>query len=234
MIGVVTSPTGAVIRDILHRLEDRCPTLCWSGRCTVQGEGAAAEIAAAVRGLRRDRAGGPVPRPDLIIVARGGGSIEDLWAFNEEVVVRAIAACSIPLISAVGHETDTTLADFAADVRAPTPTAAAEMAVPVLADLRAHARAIGAADGALRPPLSRARARAARRPGPRAADGGLRCSARSASAPTISGRGYGRGLDRRVTLRGACSTGPRARCGYRCSERQLDRAQARLEGGSGG
>jgi len=132
-IGVVTSPTGAVIRDILHRLEDRCPThvLVWPVK--VQGAGSAEEVAAAVRGFD---AMPPETRPDLVIVARGGGSIEDLWAFNEEVVVRAIAACSIPIISAVGHETDTTLADFAADLRAPTPTAAAEMAVPVLADLR--------------------------------------------------------------------------------------------------
>ncbi|WP_026046408.1 exodeoxyribonuclease VII large subunit [Sphingomonas sp. PAMC 26621] len=132
-IGVVTSPTGAVIRDILHRLEDRCPThvLVWPVK--VQGAGAAEEVAAAIRGFD---AMPPETRPDLVIVARGGGSIEDLWAFNEEVVVRALAACTIPTISAVGHETDTTLADFAADRRAPTPTAAAEIAVPVLADLR--------------------------------------------------------------------------------------------------
>ncbi len=132
-IGVVTSPTGAVIRDILHRLEDRCPShvLVWPVK--VQGAGAAEEIAHAIAGFDAMPA---ETRPDLVIVARGGGSIEDLWAFNEEVVVRAITACSIPLISAVGHETDTTLADFAADLRAPTPTAAAEMAVPVLADLR--------------------------------------------------------------------------------------------------
>jgi exodeoxyribonuclease VII large subunit len=136
VIGVVTSPTGAVIRDILHRLEDRCPThvLVWPVK--VQGAGAAEEVAAAVRGFDALPAGGPVPRPDLVIVARGGGSIEDLWAFNEEVVVRAVAGCSIPIISAVGHETDTTLCDHAADLRAPTPTAAAEIAVPVLADLR--------------------------------------------------------------------------------------------------
>lgn len=135
-IGVVTSPTGAVIRDILHRLEDRCPShvLVWPVK--VQGQGAAAEIAAAIRGFDALAEGGAVPRPDLVIVARGGGSIEDLWAFNEEPVVRAVAGCSIPIISAVGHETDTTLCDYAADLRAPTPTAAAEMAVPVLADLR--------------------------------------------------------------------------------------------------
>ncbi|USU07552.1 exodeoxyribonuclease VII large subunit [Sphingomonadaceae bacterium OTU29MARTA1] len=135
-IGVVTSPTGAVIRDILHRLEDRCPThvLVWPVK--VQGHGAAEEVAAAIRGFDAMPADGPTPRPDLVIVARGGGSIEDLWAFNEEAVVRAVAGCSIPIISAVGHETDTTLCDFTADLRAPTPTAAAELAVPVLADLR--------------------------------------------------------------------------------------------------
>jgi exodeoxyribonuclease VII large subunit len=138
VIGVVTSPTGAVIRDILHRLEDRCPTRVLVWPVLVQGEGAAAQVAAAVRGLAELAPGGPIPRPDLIIVARGGGSIEDLWAFNEEAVVRAVAASPIPTISAVGHETDTTLCDFAADVRAPTPTAAAEMAVPVRAELLAQ------------------------------------------------------------------------------------------------
>jgi len=136
-IGVVTSPTGAVIRDILHRLEDRCPTHVTVWPVQVQGQGAAEQVASAIGGFCRmpeDR------RPDLVIVARGGGSIEDLWAFNEEVVVRAVAACTIPIISAVGHETDTTLCDYAADVRAPTPTAAAEMAVPVKAELRAYVR----------------------------------------------------------------------------------------------
>ncbi|RZF59200.1 exodeoxyribonuclease VII large subunit [Sphingomonas populi] len=136
VIGVVTSPTGAVIRDILHRLEDRCPSHVIVWPVKVQGDGSAAEVAAAIRGFDALVPGGAVARPDLIIVARGGGSIEDLWSFNDEIVVRAIAACSIPIISAVGHETDTTLADHAADLRAPTPTAAAEMAVPVLADLR--------------------------------------------------------------------------------------------------
>ncbi len=134
VIGVVTSPTGAVIRDILHRLADRFPTHVLVWPVLVQGEGAAAQIAAAVRGFSTIGGGGPVPRPDLVIVARGGGSIEDLWAFNEEAVVRAIAESTIPVISAVGHETDTTLADFAADMRAPTPTAAAEIAVPVRED----------------------------------------------------------------------------------------------------
>ncbi len=135
VIGVVTSPTGAVIRDILHRLEDRCPTRVIVWPVPVQGEGAAAKVAAAIRGFGELDAGGAVPRPDLLIVARGGGSIEDLWAFNEEEVVRAAAESPIPLISAVGHETDTTLIDHAADKRAPTPTAAAEIAVPVRAEL---------------------------------------------------------------------------------------------------
>ncbi len=140
-IGVVTSPTGAVIRDILHRLADRfpCRVILWP--VAVQGPGAAAQVAAGVAGLN---ALPPADRPDLIIVARGGGSIEDLWAFNEEVVVRAIAASAIPTISAVGHETDTTLADFAADRRAPTPTAAAELAVPVRAELAAQLAELGA------------------------------------------------------------------------------------------
>jgi exodeoxyribonuclease VII large subunit len=135
VIGVVTSPTGAVIRDILHRLEDRFPrhVLLWP--VLVQGEGAAAQVAAAIRGFNALPENGRIPRPDLLIVARGGGSLEDLMPFNEEIVVRAAAESRIPLISAVGHETDTTLIDHAADRRAPTPTAAAEIAVPVRADL---------------------------------------------------------------------------------------------------
>ena len=135
VIGVVTSPSGAVIRDILHRLADRFPRRVLVWPVLVQGEGAAAQVAAAIRGFNTLPAGGKVPRPDLLIVARGGGSLEDLWPFNEEVVVRAAAESEIPLISAVGHETDTTLIDFAADLRAPTPTAAAEVAVPVRRDL---------------------------------------------------------------------------------------------------
>ena len=130
VIGVVTSPTGAVIRDILHRLKDRCPTHVIVWPVAVQGEGAATKIAAAIRAFASLE-----PKPDLLIVARGGGSIEDLWPFNEEEVVRAAAESPIPLISAVGHETDTTLIDHAADLRAPTPTAAAEIAVPVRAEL---------------------------------------------------------------------------------------------------
>jgi exodeoxyribonuclease VII large subunit len=138
VIGVVTSPTGAVIRDILHRLAERCPTHVILWPVPVQGEGAAQKIAAAIRAFPSTE-----PRPDLLIVARGGGSIEDLWAFNEEEVVRAAAESPIPLISAVGHETDTTLIDFASDRRAPTPTAAAEIAVPVRSELLAQLGELG-------------------------------------------------------------------------------------------
>jgi len=135
VIGVVTSPTGSVIRDILHRLAERFPRRVLVWPVAVQGEQAAPQIAAAIEGFNALPREGPVPRPDVLIVARGGGSLEDLWAFNEEVVVRAAAASDIPLISAVGHETDTTLIDFAADRRAPTPSAAAEIAVPVKSEL---------------------------------------------------------------------------------------------------
>jgi len=137
VIGVVTSPTGAVIRDILHRIRDRFPlhVIVWPVR--VQGETAGAEVAAAVEGFNALPWDGPIPRPDLLIVARGGGSLEDLWGFNDEALARGVAASDIPVISAVGHETDWTLIDLAADVRAPTPTGAAEIAVPVKADLEA-------------------------------------------------------------------------------------------------
>src|ERR1700728_1024779 len=143
VIGVVTSPTGAVIRDILPRLADRFPrhVLVWPVK--VQGEGSAAEIAAAIAGFNALPEHGALRRPDLLIVARGGGSLEDLWSFNEEIVVRAAAASLIPLIAAVGHETDVTLIDFAADKRAPTPTAAAEMAVPVRAELVVDVDSLG-------------------------------------------------------------------------------------------
>ncbi|MBC7504190.1 MAG: exodeoxyribonuclease VII large subunit, partial [Sandarakinorhabdus sp.] len=173
VIGVVTSPTGAVIRDILHRLADRFPrhVLVWP--VAVQGEASAAQVAAAVRGFNAIAATGAVARPDLIIVARGGGSIEDLAAFNEEIVVRAVAESRIPVISAVGHETDTTLVDFAADWRAPTPTAAAERAVPVRAELAAAvAMASARLDRAMARLIDQRRERAAatarRLPPPRA------------------------------------------------------------------
>ena len=172
VIGVVTSPTGAVIRDILHRLADRFPrhVLVWP--VAVQGEASAAQVAAAIAGFNAIPDQGPIPRPDLIIVARGGGSIEDLAAFNEEMVVRAAAASRIPLISAVGHETDTTLIDYASDWRAPTPTAAAERAVPVRAELAAtlamlHGRLDTAAVRGLRLRAERGEALARRLPSAR-------------------------------------------------------------------
>jgi exodeoxyribonuclease VII large subunit len=137
VIGVITSPTGAVIRDILHRIRDRwpCHVVVWP--VVVQGDAAASQVRAAIEGFNALGPGGPAPRPDILIVARGGGSVEDLWPFNDEALARAAAASAIPLISAVGHETDTTLIDFVSDRRAPTPTAAAEMATPVLGELKA-------------------------------------------------------------------------------------------------
>src|SRR5690606_26532515 len=173
VIGVVTSPTGAVIRDILHRLADRFPSRVLVWPVLVQGRGAEQQIAQAVQGFGALDPDGAIPRPDLLIVARGGGSIEDLWCFNEEVVVRAVADSAIPVISAVGHETDTTLADHAADRRAPTPTAAAEIAVPVRRELQAMIDELGLRQRkcALRPvDLGRERlqARVARLPRPEA------------------------------------------------------------------
>ncbi|MEM9139075.1 MAG: exodeoxyribonuclease VII large subunit [Pseudomonadota bacterium] len=154
VVGVVTSPSGAVIRDILHRFSDRFPVHVLVWPVAVQGERCAPEVTAAIRGFSDLPEDGAVPRPDVVIVARGGGSVEDLWGFNEEAVVRAAADCTIPLISAVGHETDTTLIDHVADRRAPTPTAAAEMAVPVKGELTAalaelHARRLRALEAGL-------------------------------------------------------------------------------------
>ncbi len=198
VIGVVTSPSGAVIRDILHRLADRFPlhVIVWPTR--VQGEGAAEEIARGITGFNALAPGGAIPRPDVLIVARGGGSVEDLWCFNEEVVVRAAAASDIPLISAVGHETDTTLIDFAADQRAPTPTAAAEMAVPVRADLLAEVEAKSA-----RLKRASARAMSERRAALRAAERGLPRAADLLSIPRqrldMAGDGLRRGLRERIS-----------------------------------
>lgn len=144
VVGVVTSPTGAVIRDIIHRISDRFPlhVLVWPVR--VQGDTTGAEVSNAIAGFNAFDPHGQIPRPDVLIVARGGGSLEDLWGFNDEAVVRAVAASSIPVISAVGHETDWTLIDHAADVRAPTPTGAAELAVPVKAELEATLASLSA------------------------------------------------------------------------------------------
>ncbi|MCE1234807.1 MAG: exodeoxyribonuclease VII large subunit [Hyphomicrobiales bacterium] len=161
VVGVVTSPTGAVIRDILHRISDRFPVrvIVWPVR--VQGETSAREVADAIEGFGALPAdgSGPTPRPDVLIVARGGGSLEDLWSFNEEIVVRAAAASPIPLVSAIGHETDWTLIDLASDLRAPTPTGAAEMVVPVRADLLDQVESLGGRlGGAVRRSLEAKRA----------------------------------------------------------------------------
>ena len=137
VVGVITSPTGAVIRDILHRIRERWPCRVVVWPVVVQGEQASAQVIAAIEGFNRMEGAGAMPRPDILIVARGGGSVEDLWAFNDERLARAAAGSAIPLISAVGHETDTTLIDYVSDRRAPTPTAAAEIATPVLAELKA-------------------------------------------------------------------------------------------------
>jgi len=211
VIGVVTSPTGAVIRDILHRLADRFPRRVLVWPVAVQGEASAAQVAAAIAGFNAMSADGAVPRPDLIIVARGGGSIEDLAAFNEEIVVRAVAASSIPLISAVGHETDTTLIDYASDWRAPTPTAAAERAVPVRAELSAGVAMLGGR-------LETAAVRGVRQRAERSAA----LAARLPSARTLIGLAAQRVDDLAERLPGAL-TGRASRLALR-----LDNAGARL------
>lgn len=223
-IGIVTSPTGAVIRDILHRLADRFPSHVILWPVLVQGDTAAAQVAAAVNGFS---AMAPEQRPDLLIVARGGGSIEDLWAFNEEVVVRAVANSAIPVISAVGHETDTTLCDFAADLRAPTPTAAAEMAVPVRLDLNQRLGQQGLRmDGAIRRLIQRGteRLEAQRRLLPRPAD---------LLAPWQQRADEGaerlrRGLERRVENTRLSFAGTAARLSATLLRRRLALAQDRL------
>ncbi len=228
VIGVVTSPTGAVIRDILHRLADRFPSRVLVWPVLVQGQGAAEQVAAAVRGFGAIRADDTAPRPDLLIVARGGGSIEDLWAFNEEVVVRAIADSPIPTISAVGHETDTTLADFAADRRAPTPTAAAEMAVPVLRDLAATLDELGLRQRkcALRPvELGRERleARVARLPRPEA------LAAQAQQRLDDMGERLRRGLADRAARARECLQADRARLSAPLLRARLEQARQRLD-----
>ena len=200
IIGVVTSPSGAVIRDILHRLRDRFPRKVLIWPVAVQGAACAAEVARAIDGFNRLAPGGALPRPDLIIVARGGGSVEDLWGFNEEIVARAAAASQIPLISAVGHETDTTLIDFVADKRAPTPTAAAELAVPVRLELAAWIEDQGAR-------MSRAAADAVARRRQRLAD-----LARALPRPETLLDGPRQRLDRAAErLPGALTTGVQRR-----------------------
>jgi len=223
-IGVVTSPTGAVIRDILHRLADRFPSHVLVWPVLVQGQGAAEQVANAVRGFS---AMAEAERPDLLIVARGGGSIEDLWSFNEEIVVRAISDSAIPVISAVGHETDTTLADFAADLRAPTPTAAAELAVPVREDLIALLGdfALRKRKCALRPvALGRERlaARGERLPRPEAL-----LSARAQQLDELSER-LRRGLGDRIVIARGQLADDRARLSTGLLRERVGRARDRL------
>jgi len=229
VIGVVTSPTGAVIRDILHRLADRFPSHVIVWPVLVQGQGAAEQVAAAVRGFSQLPAEGPVARPDVVIVARGGGSIEDLWAFNEEIVVRAIAASTIPVISAVGHETDTTLADFAADLRAPTPTAAAEIAVPVREELVAQVIELGLRKRrAVMRPVSlgreRLEARAGRLPRPEA------LLAAAAQRLDEQGERLRRGLGERIGVARQALQKNAGRLSLPLLSARLARAQDRLDG----
>ena len=221
VIGVVTSPTGAVIRDILHRLGDRFPRRVLLWPVAVQGEGAAEQVAAAIEGFNRLVPGGAPPRPDLLIVARGGGSLEDLMAFNEEIVVRAAAASAIPLISAVGHETDTTLIDFASDRRAPTPTAAAEMAVPVRLELAAEldgkalrlTNALARLLGELRAQRTRAAARGL--PDPRHAARGRGAAARRPRRAAGAGAARAGAARRRSGSTARRGASPPRRCGRR-------------------
>ncbi len=228
VIGVVTSPTGAVIRDILHRLADRFPSHVVVWPVLVQGQGAAEQVAAAVDGFSRMAPGGSLPRPNVVIVARGGGSIEDLWGFNEEIVVRAIAASTIPVISAVGHETDTTLADYAADLRAPTPTAAAELAVPVREELIGFIGELAARKRrcALRPvTLGRERldARAQRLPRPEALLSGY-----TQRADELSER-LRRGLSERITVARGALQRDASHLSAPLLKARLHRAQDRLD-----
>jgi len=228
VIGVVTSPSGAVLRDILHRLRERFPRRVLLWPVTVQGPNCAAEVAAAIRGFGAIQPGGPVPRPDVLIVARGGGSIEDLWGFNEEIVVRAAAESRIPLISAVGHETDTTLIDLAADRRAPTPSAAAEMAVPVRLELlaglaRLEERRVGALARGIGQRGQRLRdlARGLPRPEALLAERAQRVDGLAARLP-LALRGFVR--DRRLRL----GQGAAGRFGGTLLSSGVDRARLRL------
>ena len=227
VIGVVTSPTGAVIRDILHRLADRFPSHVIVWPVLVQGNGAAAQIAGAIQGFSNMPEDGPTPRPDLVILARGGGSIEDLWAFNEEAVVRAVANCSIPIISAVGHETDTTLCDLAADLRAPTPTAAAEIAVPVRNELLQRVGQMSLRiESALRRQLDRAseRLEAQRRLLPKLTD----LAAPHQQRTDDLAERLRQSLGQRINRAQIALTGPAQMLSPRLLVRQVDQGQQRL------
>jgi exodeoxyribonuclease VII large subunit len=227
VIGVVTSPSGAVIRDILHRITERWPCRVVVWPTVVQGDAAAAQVREAILGFNALAPGGPIPRPDVLIVARGGGSVEDLWPFNDEALARAAAASAIPLISAVGHETDTTLIDFVSDRRAPTPTAAAEIATPVLAELRAsladyERRLITCGERTLE--HRRTRLAAAARGLPRPQD---LLAIATQRLDIASGR-LGAGLHRNVAAHAHAFAGPSSALKPALLRRPLDLKQARL------
>ncbi|WP_298127949.1 exodeoxyribonuclease VII large subunit [Brevundimonas sp.] len=229
VIGVITSPTGAVIRDVLHRIAERwpCRVIVWP--VVVQGDAAAAQVAAAVRGFDALGQGSAVPRPDLVIVARGGGSVEDLWPFNDEALARTVAAARIPVISAVGHETDTTLIDFVSDRRAPTPTGAAEIATPVLADLIAALAELGGraarASGRIVEDR-RTRLRGAARGLPSRADDLLALPRQRLDQ---AGLRLGAGLERNRAVHERRAAAVGARLGPHLLERALERRRARLD-----
>ncbi len=228
VVGVITSPTGAVIRDILHRISERwpCRVIVWP--CVVQGDAAAGQVAAAIRGFDAMTPDGPIPRPDVVIVARGGGSVEDLWAFNDEALARTVAAAAIPIISAVGHETDTTLIDFVSDRRAPTPTGAAEIATPVLADLQAAVadfeRRLARAGGRILEDR-RTRLRAAARGLPARPEDVL---ALPQQRLDHAGSRLGSGLTRNLALHERALIGVTGRLSHALMDRAMDRRRDRL------
>ena len=229
VIGVITSPTGAVIRDVLHRIAERwpCRVIVWP--VVVQGDVAAAQVAAAIRGFDALGPGSPLPRPDLVIVARGGGSVEDLWPFNDEALARTVAEARIPIVSAVGHETDTTLIDFVSDRRAPTPTGAAEMVTPVLADLIGWVADLSAraarASGRLVEDR-RTRLRAAARGLPARADDLLALPRQRLDQASLR---LGSGLERNRSAHERRATAIGARLGPHLLERAIERRRARLD-----
>ena len=232
VIGVITSPTGAVIRDVLHRIAERwpCRVIVWP--VVVQGDAAAGQVAAAIRGFDALTPGGPVPRPDLVIVARGGGSVEDLWPFNDEALARTVADALIPIVSAVGHETDTTLIDFVSDRRAPTPTGAAEMVTPVLADLVGwvadlSARSVRAAGRLVED--RRTRLRAAARGLPARADDLLALPRQRLDQASLR---LAAGLERNRAAHERSAAALGARLGPHLLDRAIERRRARLDAAS--
>lgn len=233
VIGVITSPTGAVIRDVLHRIAERWPCRVMVWPVVVQGDAAAAQVATAIRGFDALQPGGEIPRPDLVIVARGGGSVEDLWPFNDEALARTVAEARIPIVSAVGHETDTTLIDFVSDRRAPTPTGAAEMVTPVLADLIGWVADLSARSARAAGRLvedRRTRLRAAARGLPARADDLLALPRQRLDQASLR---LGAGLERNRSVHERRAAGVGARLGPHLLERAIERRRARLDAATG-